>query len=116
MSRIARNQVPLQPLPPGSWAGNSILGAHCGTIGYLLPPQSGGASRRGKPTYRKNEDVWKAIIGERVSAGQEIVMDHFQVMDWFPRAPGLYHTPDAKYAREEAYRHLHPELMKSPIR
>jgi len=44
--------------------------------------------------YLRNEDFWNDIIGQRVSAGMEIVLKHFQVMDWFLHVhPGLYYTP-----------------------
>jgi hypothetical protein len=46
----------------------------------------------------------------------EIVLERFYVVDWFPRAPGLYHTLDAKWAREEAFHYLHRGFENSPIR
>ena len=37
-------------------------------------------------------------------------------MDWFPRAPGLYYTPGAEWARQEAFRYLHRAMWDAPIR
>jgi hypothetical protein len=74
------SQIPLQPLLRG---GASILAAHFGPIGYLVPLQEHGHSQLRPPKYRKNENVWEDIIGRRVFAGQEITLEGFQVMDWF---------------------------------
>jgi hypothetical protein len=51
-----------------------------------------------------------------VNEGMEVVLKCFQLMDWFPRTPGLYYTPNAAWAREEAFKHLHPGQWDSPIR
>jgi TIR domain len=110
------SSVPVQPL--ASWnshGANSILGAHCGNLDYQLLTESRDNRGTSTPTYRTNEDAWHDIIGERVFAGQDIVLERFQIMDWFPRAPGLYHTRDAAWAREMAFEHMHPTLSNSPV-
>lgn len=35
----------------------------------------------------------------------DITLEDFHVTDWFPRAPGLYYTHEARDARGEAYAH-----------
>ncbi|KPJ49487.1 MAG: hypothetical protein AMJ38_03260, partial [Dehalococcoidia bacterium DG_22] len=93
-----------------------MLGAHFGTTDYLLRPQDAARSRVAPRPYKQNESLWKDVMEQRVTAGIEICLERFLILDWFPRAPGLYYTPDAKWAREEAYQHLHDKVWDSPIR
>jgi TIR domain len=101
-----------QPIGSG---GRSILRAHFGTVDYRQAPPPAPESEN-VAEYRANEAVWRDIISERIIVGQKIKLEAFDVLDWFPRAPGLYHTPDAPFAREAAFRHLHPRLMEGPVR
>jgi hypothetical protein len=62
-------------------------------------------------TFSSNEQFWESILhppyGERKRIGLRWVeLIGFQLVDWFPRAPGLYHTDNAEYARREAGNHV----------
>lgn len=63
------------------------------------------------PDFRvtSNEEFWKKLLYERYFSVRWIELSHFQIIDWFPRAPGVYHSPDAKYAREEAEQYVMEE-------
>lgn len=105
--------VPLQKLPP--FAANTVLSAHIGNADYLLQPQDAV-----QPCiirhYQQNESIWKDVIEQRVTAGFELLLERFLILDWFPRAPGLYYTPEAEWARQEAFHYLHQGEWHSPIR
>jgi len=109
-------RVPFQPIPAwASYQANSILGAHIGTMDYMLSPQEIRTPHGGMRSYDKNEDIWRDLIERRVDAGTEIVLKGFHVLDWFPPAPGLYHTRDAADVRSEAFDHLHRGSLNAPI-
>lgn len=59
--------------------------------------------------FSSNEDFWKAVLHSPQQALRWVKLMRFQLVDWFPRTPGLYHTEDAALAREEANRYLHEE-------
>jgi len=45
----------------------------------------------------------------------EIVPQHFQVMDWFPRSPGLYYTP-VPHGPETKRNPESDDAVKQPMR
>ncbi len=56
--------------------------------------------------YVSNSDFWGDVLNERITAERTVRLRGFNVFDWVPRNPGLYHTPDAEWARKEAQFHV----------
>lgn len=73
-------------------------------LGLRLPPEDGpgGADR----VYNDNETLWKGILEERLRARVTITLQDFYLTEWYPRAPGLYWTEHASWARYEAQQYL----------
>lgn len=71
----------------------------------VLPPVSG-ESRRSR-TYASNEDFWSDLISELIRSGAVVRLENFNIFEWFPRSPGLFHTTEGRYARESAQSYLY---------
>lgn len=56
--------------------------------------------------FASNEEFWNSLINSDRVALRWVELRHFQIVDWFPRTPGLYHTETAQYARKEAQNHI----------
>jgi hypothetical protein len=56
--------------------------------------------------YTSNSAFWKDVLDERITGERNVTLLHFNVFDWVPRNPGLYHTRGAAFAREEAQYHV----------
>jgi hypothetical protein len=50
--------------------------------------------------------MWADVLSERIRARRTVVVRDVLLSEWFPRSPGLFHTPDAAARREEARHHL----------
>ena len=59
--------------------------------------------------YWSNEEFWKDILTGNHRFLRWARLAKFQIVDWFPRTPGLYHTGSANRARYEAQKYLREE-------
>lgn len=76
------------------------------TIGRSLAmrPEEG---RRGRDRhYHDGRDFWADVLNEKLGAERNVTLERARLFEWFPRNPGLFHTPQAKMARAEAERHI----------
>ena len=48
---------------------------------------------------------WNKITNSTLNIGDWVSLENFQISPWFPRKPGLYWQPEARLAREKAYKH-----------
>lgn len=78
--------------------------------------KSANLQRKGKVIQAKkdfkiasNKDFWALLLSNAPVALKWIELDGFQIVDWFPRSPGLYHTKQAIRARDEADNYLQDE-------
>src|SRR5262249_27467914 len=49
--------------------------------------------------FHSNEEFWNKLLLDTCVPMKWVTLKRFQLVDWFPRAPGLYHTGDGRRAR-----------------
>jgi hypothetical protein len=59
--------------------------------------------------FWSSEEFWNDILFKDQRALRWVRLVKFQIVDWFPRTPGLFHTRDAVRARHEAQQYLREE-------
>ena len=105
-------QVPLEPI--GHWSASAVLRPLFGTMSYLLPAQQPVAAPvRAPAIFSSDEGFWQQVLSGQLAAGMTVTLDRFDVLDWFPRAPGLYQTPFARSVRQDALRFREPALEQT---
>ena len=61
-------------------------------------------------SFSSNEEFWQLILdGNRPIQSRRINLIGFKLIDWFPRAPGVYHTREGMEYRRRAERFVHEE-------
>lgn len=86
------------------WTLNDLVQPH--TLGrsfYMRPARHPKAAER---EYRHNSWFWRDVLDEHITAERNVTLLGFNIFDWVPRNPGLYHTKDAEFARLEAQRYV----------
>jgi hypothetical protein len=53
--------------------------------------------------FTSNRDYWKAVLLQPSMTFRNVMLENFQIVDWFPRSPGLYHTANAALLRSTAF-------------
>jgi hypothetical protein len=49
-----------------------------------------------------NEQVWQQFVREALYDTRRAHLEHFHLFEWFPLAPGKFHTPEAQFNRQAA--------------
>jgi hypothetical protein len=52
--------------------------------------------------FRSNEEFWNIILRDYEAPPNWVELSRFQIVDWFPRTPGVFHTARAAHARKKA--------------
>jgi len=55
-----------------------------------------------------NAEVWQLFVEEQLYDTRRVTLEHFHLFEWFPNAPGLFHTPEGYQHREVASRYMEP--------
>lgn len=97
----------------GDWSFGSLLTPHFGNLAYwlALQPQPVGGPIR---DYADDETLWRDLLRGPLGEFGRITLHRFRLFDYVPRAPGLFHQPNARYAREEAFQYLDDRLGDAP--
>jgi hypothetical protein len=81
---------------------------------YRLPPlELPPASDR---EYVDNSQLWQDVLTEELRATRTLTLKNFLLFEWFPRSPGLYHTPGAREVRQTAMYFLVSSPRSSTLR
>jgi hypothetical protein len=85
-----------------------FLESHISTAEYkLAQPQLTHAIGEKDRVYHSNNGFWEAVIyGVLKRTDLKITLDSFFIFEWLPRSPGLYYTPAARSARDQAQKHI----------
>ncbi len=49
-----------------------------------------------------NQMLWQLFVGEQLYDTRRVTLEHFHLFEWFPLAPGRFHTPAAYQHRQNA--------------
>lgn len=80
-----------------------ILGSQVRTVALLAPSAvEAGAADPKTPTYRDEGEFWRDVLSGRLRAGSAVILKDVSLVEWMPRSPGLYFTPQAEEARSAA--------------
>jgi hypothetical protein len=52
--------------------------------------------------FSTNNDLWRALIAERLRATTTVQLNDFWLSEWFPLRPGLFHSNDGEVSRRAA--------------
>jgi hypothetical protein len=57
-------------------------------------------------TVTSNQEVWQLFLDEHLYDTRHVTLEHVHLFEWFPAAPGRFHTDEARSQRQMAYRML----------
>lgn len=99
-------------LPQGVWDFQTILEPHFGNLAYKVVEQQDTANQ--SQEYSDEAALWRDLQRGQLRERTTVVLKGFRLFDYVPRAPGLFHSPNAEWARQEAFQYLDDRLGDSP--
>lgn len=97
----------------GAWNFDAIVGPHIGNLAYKLAEFAADAPADTR-AYQDDETLWNHLQGGRLYEHGKLVLERFNLFDFVPRAPGLYHSDSARRARAHAFNYLNDQLGNPP--
>jgi hypothetical protein len=86
------------------WHLDNLLQPHTLGRSFYMRPSS--RPQVADKLYADNAAYWRDVLEERIGAERNVTLKNFNVFEWVPRNPGLFHTPDADFARHEAQNYV----------
>lgn len=93
------------------WLLGDLVGPH--TLGrsfYMRPGKRPTAADR---SYSNNEAFWSDVLSDRLGAERTVRFFSFNLFEWIPRNPGLFHTFEAEAARGQAQHYVREMARQS---
>jgi hypothetical protein len=88
------------------WQFQSVLWTHISASNYLYPTndQASDSTQISRDkSFIDNNNIWEAVFYNQLRrTDAKIKLESFFLFEWFPRSPGLFHTEQAKEARQQA--------------
>ena len=56
--------------------------------------------------FDHNHEFWEGVLSDELYQTCYIKLNNFRIFEWVPRNPGLFHTGEASWQREEAFRNI----------
>ena len=87
------------------YAAEDLIYPH--TVGRALFVRPQELPQEADRKHRSNADFWRDVLDPQQAIAECVVcLEGFNVFEWIPRNPGLFHTSRAAWAREEANYHI----------
>ena len=78
------------------------------------PYPSSSTSSASSHIFDDDTDFWRDALSRALRPGDNITLQHFSILEWFPRVPGLYHTPKSYRNRPQALEFV-DELLSNKL-
>src|ERR1051326_3768479 len=93
----------MSPLDPNQ--SKRFLIEHLRSVNFRREPLQNRSSDQQYHQFESNNQFWETILGSTKLSIKNVTLTGFQVIDWFPRTPGKFHTNEGRQSRWYAQDH-----------
>jgi hypothetical protein len=94
----------------GSFALFNLIDKQTDLVHYRNVDQFAETKGREELKAGSNAKVWERFVREDIYDTKRVTLEEFHLFEWFPLAPGKFHTAEASQAREDAEQYLEQTL------